>query len=50
MSFHAKQQSQRQNCAQLVPLGLKEHLLHGLRLPCSPGWMSPRISPCRNCL
>lgn len=27
MSFHAKQQSQRQNCPQLVPLGLKNHLL-----------------------
>lgn len=49
MSFHAKQQSQRPSCAQLALLGLKEHLLHGLRLPCSPrGWMSPRISPCRN--
>lgn len=27
MSFHAKQQSQRQNCPQLMPLGLKNHLL-----------------------
>lgn len=27
MSFHAKQQSQRQNCPQFVPLGLKNRLL-----------------------
>lgn len=47
MSFHAKQQSQRQNCPQFVPLGLKN------RLPCAPascgshcGWTMPASSPC----
>lgn len=29
MSFHAKQQSQRQHRAQALPLSLKNHLLHG---------------------
>lgn len=33
MSFHAKQQSQRQNCVQPEPLSLKNHLL--LRGPAS---------------
>lgn len=49
MSFHAKQQSQRQNCPQFVPLGLENHLL------CAPclsvvrcGWTMPAVSPCRS--
>lgn len=29
MSFHAKQQSQRQHHAQALPLSLKSHLFHG---------------------
>lgn len=48
MSFHAKQQSQRQNHAQLVPLSLKNRLLWAPRPACALlGWRAPAVSPCR---
>lgn len=48
MSFHAKQQSQRQNRVQLAPLGLESRLLRGpAPLLCGLGWRTPMVSPCR---
>lgn len=51
MSFHAKQQSQRQLPARALPLSLKSPLFHGPASLSGPwGWMAPMVSPCRNCL
>lgn len=51
MSFHAKQQSQRQHHAQALPLSLKSLFSTALLLSCRPwGWMAPLVSPCRNFL